>query len=108
MDAAGTELADRLRALLAGEPTLDEKRMFGSRAFMVNGRILVAARGGGTLLVRVPEERSASLQQRPGARIASMGERTMGQGWLDIDPAVLDDDELIFWLDAARDHDLRG
>lgn len=102
MDAAGTELADRLRALLSSEPTLEEKRMFGTRAFMVNGKILVCARADGTLLVRVTEEHGAELLTRPGARIAVMGARTMGPSWLDIDPEVLDDDGLVFWLDAAR------
>ncbi|MDQ0612507.1 hypothetical protein QF046_000148 [Microbacterium sp. W4I4] len=103
MDAEGTELADRVRALLTSEPSLEEKRMFGSRAFMINGRILVGARSGGTLLVRLTEEHGAAMQTRPGARIATMGGRTMGPSWLDVDGAVLDDDELMFWIDAARE-----
>lgn len=103
MDAAGTELADRLRALLWSEPTLEEKRMFGTRAFMVNGRILVAARKGGTLLVRLSDENGAVLQARPGAGLAVMGRRTMGPRWLDVDASVLDDDTLAFWIDAARE-----
>jgi len=103
MDAAGIELADRVRALLSGDPTLEEKRMFGTRAFMLNGRILVGARGGGALLVRLSDEQGAALLSRPGARLAVMGARTMGPSWLDIDAEVLDDDELVFWLDAARE-----
>ncbi|MFD5225793.1 TfoX/Sxy family protein [Microbacterium sp. NPDC058342] len=106
MDTAGIELADRLRALLSSQPTLEEKRMFGSRVFMVGGRILVGARGDGTLLVRLSDEHGAALQGRPGARIAVMGARTMGPSWLDVDGAVLDDDALAFWIDAALEDNL--
>ena len=92
MDEAGTELADRVRALLADEPTLEEKRMFGSRVFMVNDRILVGARRGGVLLVRLSDEHGEELVTRPEARVAVMGARSMGTRWLDV-----------FWIDAARE-----
>ncbi|MEJ1086826.1 TfoX/Sxy family protein [Microbacterium sp. Mu-80] len=104
MDAAGLDLADRVRALLASEPTLEEKRMFGTRAFLVNGRILVGARGGGTLLVRLTDEHGAARLTEPGVQIAVMGARPMGTRWLDVDAEVIaDDDALMAWLDAARE-----
>lgn len=103
MDTAGIELADRVRALLSDESTLEEKRMFGSRVFMMNDRILVGARGQGMLLVRLSDEHGAALCTRPGARVAIMGTRTMGPRWLDVDAAQLDDDQLMFWIDAARE-----
>lgn len=105
MDAAGIELADRVRALLSDDPTLEEKRMFGTRAFMIDGRILVGARGGGVLLVRLSDEQQgAALLSRTGARLAVMGARTMGPSWLDVDAeAIEDDDALMFWIDAARE-----
>ncbi|MFT4259408.1 hypothetical protein [Microbacterium sp.] len=70
MDAAGEELADRVRAMLSGEPMLEEKRMLGTRAFLLGGRILVGARNGGTLLVRVEAERGTALLLRPGVSAA--------------------------------------
>ncbi len=104
MDAAGEELADRVRALLGDGPELEERRMFGTRAFLLDGKILVGARKGGVLLVRVTEEHGAALLVRAGAAVAVMGARTMGPSWLDIAPSALqDDDELMFWLDAARE-----
>ncbi|GAT73462.1 TfoX/Sxy family protein [Microbacterium hydrocarbonoxydans] len=104
MDAAGEELADRVRALLSDDSGLEERRMFGTRAFLLDGKILVGARKGGVLLVRVTEEHGASLLVRPGAAVAVMGARTMGPSWLDVSPTTLqDDDELMFWLDAARE-----
>lgn len=104
MDAAVTELADRVRALLMSEPELEEKRMFGTRAFLLNGRILVGARKEGVLLVRVTEEKGTALLTEPGVAVAVMGAKTMGPSWLDVSPAAIeDDDSLMFWVDAARE-----
>ena len=104
MDAAGEELADRVRALLHVGGDVEEKRMFGTRAFLLDGRILVGARKNGVLLVRVDEESGAALLTRPGVAVAVMGAKTMGNSWLDVSPGVLgDDDALMFWLDAARE-----
>lgn len=103
-DVERDELADRVRALLGVDPAIEERRMFGTRAFLVHGRILVGARKGGVLLVRVDEESGAALVVRPGVAQAVMGSKTMGLGWLDVDASVLrDDDDLMFWLDAARE-----
>ena len=104
MDAAGEELADRIRALLSADAEIEERRMFGSRAFLDSGRILLGARSGGVLLVRVDDENGAALLVRPGVARAVMGARTMSSGWLDVQPAVIDDDTaLMFWLDVARE-----
>ncbi|ALX67144.1 hypothetical protein AB663_002862 [Microbacterium sp. XT11] len=106
MDAAGEELADRIKALLGADPAVEERRMFGSRTFLVDGRILVGARAGGVLLVRVAEEQGAALSVRSGVSPAAMGARTMSARWLDVAPAVIADDQaLMFWLDVAREHD---
>jgi TfoX/Sxy family transcriptional regulator of competence genes len=103
MDAAGEELADRVRALLTLDEDVEEKRMFGTRAFLLDGHILVGARAGGVLLVRVDGEHGDSLITRPGVAVAVMGARTMGTSWLDVSPSVLvDDDDLASWLDVAR------
>lgn len=104
MDAAGEELADRVRALLTLGGDVEEKRMFGTRAFLVDGHILVGARSAGVILVRVHEETGAALVARPGVTTAVMGPRTMGTGWLDVAPeATADDEALAFWLDVARE-----
>lgn len=103
MDAAGEELADRLRALLVAGPEVDERRMFGTRAFLVDGHILAGARPGGVLLIRVAEEDETVLLQRDGASRATMGSRTMSSRWLDIAPDVIEHDrDLLVWLDFAR------
>lgn len=47
-------LADEIRELVAAERGVEEKRMFGGLAFLVNGNMSVAVSSQGGLLVRVP------------------------------------------------------
>ncbi len=106
MNEKRAELADRIRSLLADEQTLEQKRMFGSLAFMVNAKLMVAAWGEGDLLVRVDPARSEELQRTAGAAIAEMGPKrtSMGPSWLTVAAEELrDDDALLFWLDVARE-----
>lgn len=104
VDAAGDELADRIRALLSAGDEIEERRMFGTRAFLDDGRILLGARPGGVLLVRVDDENGAALATRSGVARAVMGARTMGSGWLDVSPETIEEDaDLMFWVDVARE-----
>jgi TfoX/Sxy family transcriptional regulator of competence genes len=74
------ELASRLRAIVAGELGVTEKKMFGGLAFLVGGNMAVAASGQGGLLVRVDPADSDELVAA-GAEIAVMRGRPM-PGWL--------------------------
>ena len=91
------ELADRIRELVAGEPGLTEKRMFGGLAFLVGGNMAVAASGQGGLLVRVDPEESEALVASSDARPMEMRGREMA-GWLRVDPP---DDELAGWVERG-------
>jgi TfoX/Sxy family transcriptional regulator of competence genes len=79
------ELADRIRELLAGESDLTEKKMFGGLAFLIRGKMAVAASGQGGVLVRVDPTQSDKLVATTNARFMEMRGREM-QGWLRIDP----------------------
>jgi len=78
-------LADRIRVLVAGEPHLTEKKMFGGLAFLIGGNMAVAASGQGGVLVRVDPGESDTLVATTNARPMEMRGRPM-QGWLRIDP----------------------
>ncbi len=98
-------LADRLRALLADEPSLGERSMFGSRAFMVRDKLVACAFKRGHLLVRIDAGRAAELLHRPGATRATMAGRDMGPGWVSVQSdAISDDGELTFWLRVALEY----
>ncbi|MFT3798824.1 TfoX/Sxy family protein [Microbacterium sp.] len=97
------ELADRVRMMVVGA---EQKRMFGSIAFLVDGRILVCTWGDGDLLVRVDPDRGPELCLQPGVAVAEMGpsRRTMGPGWLAVSGEVIaTDEELLEWIDIARE-----
>ncbi|QNJ90769.1 TfoX/Sxy family protein [Mycolicibacterium fluoranthenivorans] len=75
------DLANRIREILAATANVDEKRMFGGLAFLVNGNMAVAASGGGGLMVRVPPEETAALLDRDHVEPMVMAGRET-RGWL--------------------------
>ena len=75
------ELAERIRALLAGQAGVTEKKMFGGLAFLVGGNMSVAASGQGGLLVRVDADESDALSKKPHVAPMEMRGRKM-PGWL--------------------------
>jgi hypothetical protein len=76
-------LAARIREVVASEPDIVEQRMFGGLAFLVDGKMSVAASGSGGLMVRVaPEETDALLDgHQPHAEPFVMRGRPIS-GWL--------------------------
>jgi TfoX/Sxy family transcriptional regulator of competence genes len=103
------QTAERIRALLAAEPSTREVSMFGGLSFMVNDKMIVNVRHDGDLLVRVDPRRSPDLVADHGARFAEMGAgRPMGPGWLDVAVELTaTDDQLRFWLEAAMEFNAR-
>jgi TfoX/Sxy family transcriptional regulator of competence genes len=94
-------LAERIRVLVAREPGLAEKKMFGGLAFLVQGNMAIAASGQGGLLVRVDPAESDSLVRSSAAQIAVMGGRQM-PGWLRVDSEHLESkDELSRWVELG-------
>lgn len=73
-------LVDRVRAVLAAEPSDREVAMFGGVSFMVHEKLVVAVDRDGDLLVRVDPQRGHELLTLPGTKLAEMGAgRIMGQ-----------------------------
>ena len=99
-------LADRVRDVLADEPGVTEKKMFGGLAFLVGGHMAVAASGQGGLLLRADPARAEELLDGDVVTRFEMGGRSMA-GWLHVTaPALETDDRLRGWvrvgLDVAR------
>jgi TfoX/Sxy family transcriptional regulator of competence genes len=78
------DLANRIRELLGSEKGIEEKRMFGGLAFLINGNMSVAASGQGGLLVRVPPDDTDTLLQRAHVSPMVMAGRE-ARGWLRVD-----------------------
>src|SRR5947209_1429283 len=78
------DLANRIRELLGAQRGVEEKRMFGGLAFLINGNMSVAASGQGGLLVRIPPEDTDKLLRRPHVSPMVMAGRET-RGWLRVD-----------------------
>ena len=82
------DLGERIRELLAGEPGLNEKKMFGGLAFLIGGNMSIAASGEGGVLVRVDPADSDRIVGTTNAQLAVMRGRPM-PGWLRVAPEHL-------------------
>lgn len=97
-------LVDRILTALPAGSVVREVAMFGGRAVMLDGSMLVSVGRDGDLLVRIDPAERESLLARRGAGPASMGGagRPMGARWLTVAPDGLGtDDELAGWLEVA-------
>jgi TfoX/Sxy family transcriptional regulator of competence genes len=87
--------------MLAEEPGIVAKRMFGGLAFLVNGHLAVGASSKGGLMLRVEPAQTESLLAEPGAEPFEMQGRPTA-GWLRV---ALDgsasEDELGAWVDRG-------
>ena len=77
------DLADRIRELLGTQKGVEEKRMFGGLAFLINGNMSVAASGRGGLMVRVPPAETDKLLAREHVEPMVMAGRET-RGWVRI------------------------
>ena len=92
------DLARRIRTLVADEPDLSEKKMFGGLAFLVGGNMAVAASGQGGILVRVDPAETVDLVAKSRARPMEMRGREVA-GWLRLDSAAVHEDgQLAEWV----------
>jgi TfoX/Sxy family transcriptional regulator of competence genes len=78
------DLANRIRELVSGERGVEEKRMFGGLAFLINGNMAVAASSKGGLMARVPPDETEKLLGRTHVSPMVMAGRET-RGWLRVD-----------------------
>jgi TfoX/Sxy family transcriptional regulator of competence genes len=97
--AVDEDLAERMRAVLAGAGAVREVRMFGGLCFMLNGNMVAGTSKRG-LLVRVGKEQQSAPLMRPNTKPMEMSGRTM-EGYVFVDPAPRDDAALRDWLGLA-------
>ncbi len=91
-------LAARIRDLVAGEPLLTERKMFGGLAFLIGGNLAVAASSTGGIMVRVDREEGERLLATTPAHPMEMRGRELS-GWLRVDRAdVAADTALEEWV----------
>ena len=90
-------LAARIRLVLSKRKGLEEKKMFGGIAFMINGNVCCGVLKDDLLLRLAPEETEQAVSE-PHVRPFAMGGRTM-KGWIMIAPdGVKTDEKLSAWV----------
>jgi|SRR5882672_9580538 len=97
------KLAGRVRELLSKRKGVEEKKMFGGLAFLLNGNMSVGLHGA-ELIVRIdPAETDAALE-RPHTRIFDITGRPM-KGWILVKPAgVAGEAALAAWVRKGADY----
>jgi len=104
--AYNEELTGRVRKLLAHLPGVQEKKMFGSIGFMVNGKLClgVGDHSDHNMMVRVGPEKYTEALQRPGCGPAIMkGREHPGYVFL-IKEAVTSQKDLKYWVNLALEY----
>lgn len=98
------DLANRVRELLAPQKGVDEKKMFGGLAFLINGNMAVAVSGRGGLMVRVPPAETDKLMAREHVEPMVMAGRET-RGWLRVAAAgVTTKRQLQSWVTRGTDY----
>jgi TfoX/Sxy family transcriptional regulator of competence genes len=98
------DLAERIRELLGPQRGVEEKRMFGGLAFLINGNMAVAASGQGGLLVRVAPEDTEKFAERKHVNPMVMAGRE-ARGWLRVDTdGVKTKRQLQSWVTRGTDY----
>ena len=102
--AYDTDLADRIRELIGYERGVEEKRMFGGLAFLINGNMSVAASGRGGLMVRVPPDETDKLVAREHVEPMVMAGRET-RGWVRVSvDGVKTKRQLQSWVSRGVDY----
>jgi len=95
-----SELADRIREIVGGDPNVGEIRMFGGICFMLNGNMMVGTMRDGGLLSRVGDDQEAVALSMPGASRMNFTGREM-KGFVIVAADALDDAALKKWIAMA-------
>lgn len=78
--AYNEKIADRIRKALSGTKSLEEKKMFGGIAFMVNNKMCAGVYKD-DIMIRCEPEKTEELLSRKGAKPFNLSGKTM-KGWL--------------------------
>jgi TfoX/Sxy family transcriptional regulator of competence genes len=96
-------LAGEVRSVLALDPRLSERKMFGGLGFMLNGNMALGVTSKGALMVRLGKDNDTRARALPGADQVDFAAKRMG-GFLIVGQDALEDDgNLDRWIALALD-----
>ena len=92
-------LIDAVRDALAQRSDVEERPLFGTHAFFVDGKMCIAVKGE-DLLVRLPPARHGELQEMQNTRELSPGGGMQGYFWVEPN-GYATRAQWTFWLEEA-------
>lgn len=93
-------LAERVRELLADEPGLTSKKMFGGYAFLLDGNMCAGVERD-RLIARVPPDEYQRALAEPNVVVFPSPDRPM-RNWVAVQPeAIAEDDDLARWVKSG-------
>ena len=105
--AYNERIANKIRQALAHIPGIEEKKMFGSLAFMVNGKMCLTA-GPDRMMCRIDPDLHETAIQKKGVRTVIMKGREY-KGYVYVNEENLNiKAEFDYWVGLALDHNKKG
>ena len=98
-----SELLSRVRAALVSVSNIKEKKMFGSTAFMVRGKLCISARAERIMCRIDPAIHDAALQREGCHTVVMRGRQFRGYVYVAAE-AVKTSRALKYWVDLALDY----
>jgi TfoX/Sxy family transcriptional regulator of competence genes len=80
----------------------ERKKMFGGTGHLLNGNVLAGVHKD-KLVVRIGAVAGAAALKEPFVRPFDFSGRPMA-GWIMVEPAGVEGDRLVRWLNLAKDH----
>lgn len=100
--AYNEKLAERIRLALAHLPAIEEKKMFGSLAFMVNGKMCLAA-GANRMMCRIdPAIHEEAVKKKGSHTVIMKGRAYKGYVYVD-DGSLKTKTAFHYWVNLALD-----
>ncbi len=97
------ELSSRVRAALAHLPNVEEKKMFGSTAFMVRGKICISARAERIMCRIDPALHDVALKRKGCRTVVMKGRQYRGYVYVEAE-SVRTKHALKYWVDLALNY----
>ena len=100
------QLIDAVRTALGHRSDVEERPLFGTHAFFVDGKMCIAVKGE-ELLVRLPPERHSEIQELQNTRELSPDGGMQGYFWVEPN-GYATRAQWSFWLDEALAYNPRA
>ena len=101
------DLYDRMLQAIGVRPGVAERRMFGARAIVIDGKLCCSAKGN-RIMVRVDPSLHETLLKRAGVRPLTMNSHTY-PGWLIVQASALRTRrQLDYWIGLALEYNPRA